>query len=799
MKKITDILGKNIIIGDGAMGTLLQNEISGSFIPEELNLSRPELIRKIHLEYAKSGADILTTNTFGGTSLKLEDVSLSDRFEEINSAAVKTAREVADSMGIFVAGDIGPCGIMVDPMGELSFDQARNIYGDQAKVLELSGADFILLETITDIQEFRAAVVGITETVKIPVFASFSFTNDELSMSGTPADVFAVTSGFTSLSAVGANCGTTLDNMGKIIEKIVKYSSMPVLCQPNAGLPEVENGKTVFNIGAVEFADFMEKIYETGVSVIGSCCGSTPDFTKELADRFGGRKVVERSFDKQLFLTSGTRLKRVSNRKIFLVGERINPTGRKKLRREIMEGKLTTLRADAVAQGEKGSDALDVNINLHKLKSDVVSNVIKSVQNMVDIPLFIDSTDEKVVEEFCKLNRGKGVINSISGEEESLAMILPLVKKYNMAFIAALLDDKGIPDTSSERLRIAEKIFNSAKKEGINTENIIFDPLVISAGSDHDAAKTTIDTIKLLKDRFPKNMTVAGISNVSFGLPGREIINPVFLGMAAGAGLDMVIANPLSEPITDMIRTINLLKESSAERVTDFAEKLSNETGIVKEKDKSLEKSDIQDLKEDVINGDTQSAVRSVAEILTTESAVEIIKKYIIPAMNEVGKRYQEGTYFLPHLIASADTVKAILPEIKKNLPKKSAETNIKILFATVKGDIHDIGKNILTSILESFNYEIIDLGKNVPPGKIVEEAVKNGVHIVALSTLMTTTIPSLINSVEMIKSDERLKDVKIFIGGAVVTKKMADEIGVYFTRDGMEMVKMIKELLKKV
>ncbi len=799
MKKITDILGKNIIIGDGAMGTLLQNEISGSFIPEELNLSRPELIKKIHLEYAKSGADFLTTNTFGGTSLKLEDVSLSDRFEEINSAAVKTAREVADNMGIFVAGDIGPCGIMVDPMGELGFDQAGDIYGNQAKVLESSGADFILLETITDIQEFRAAVVGITETVKIPVIASFSFTNDELSMSGTPADVFAVTSGFISLSAVGANCGTTLDNMGKIIEKIVKYSSMPVLCQPNAGLPEVENGKTVFNIGAVEFADFMEKMYETGVSVIGSCCGSTPDFTKELADRFGGRKVVERSFDKRLFLTSGTKLKRVSNRKIFLVGERINPTGRKKLRREIMEGKLTTLRADAVAQGEKGSDALDVNINLHKLKSDVVSNVIKSVQNMVDIPLFIDSTDEKVVEEFCKLNRGKGVINSISGEEESLAMILPLVKKYNMAFIAALLDDKGIPDKSSERLRIAEKIFNSAKKEGINAENIIFDPLVISAGSDHDAAKTTINTIKLLKDRFPENMTVAGISNVSFGLPGREIINPVFLGMAAGAGLDMVIANPLSEPITDMIRTINLLKESSAERVTDFAEKLSNETGIVKKQDKSLEKNDIQDLKEDVINGDTQSAVRSVAEVLTKESAVEIIKKYIIPAMNEVGKRYQEGTYFLPHLIASADTVKAILPEIKKNLPKKSAETNIKILFATVKGDIHDIGKNILTSILESFNYEIIDLGKNVPPGKIAEEAVKNGVHIVALSTLMTTTIPSLINSVEMIKSDERLKDVKIFIGGAVVTKKMADEIGVYFTRDGMEMVKMIKELLKKV
>lgn len=791
MKSILNEIGKKVIIGDGAMGSLLQNEISRSFIPEELNLKRPELIKKIHLEYAKSGADFITTNTFGGSRLKLSEVSLSDHFEEINRNAVKIAREVADLKNIFVAGDIGPCGKMIDPLGELSFDDARKTYGEQALLLENSGVDFILLETITDIQEFRAAVVGIGESVKIPVIASFSFTNDQLSFSGTPADVFAVTSGFASLSSVGANCGTSLENMDVIIGDILKYSQKPVLCQPNAGLPEIKDGKTVYKVGPVEFADFMERIFKKGVAIIGSCCGSTPEFTKELSKKFKDKPVKKREVKNELYLTSGTALNRVSGKKIFLVGERINPTGRKRLRKEIKEGKLTTLRADAMAQEENGSDALDVNINLHKLSGDVLRNVVKSVQNMVNIPLLIDSTDSKVIEEFCKLYRGKGVINSISGEEESLKFILPMAKKYNMAFIAALLDDNGIPDSSEGRVKVAEKIFEKAVKEGIPKKDIIFDPLVISAGSGSYAAMTTIQTIKLLKHRFKENMTIAGISNVSFGLPAREQINSVFLSMAAGAGLDMVIANPLSDKLMDMLGTVNLLKESSGECVSEFAQRFFE----VNNDGKSDVREPSKDLKEDVIYGDTENAVRNVKILLRNDSAIDIIKKYIIPAMNEVGKRYHDGVFFLPHLIASADTVKAILPEIKKRLPKGSDETRIKILFATVKGDIHDIGKNILISILESFNYKIVDLGKNVPPEVIIREAENSNVDIIALSTLMTTTISSLLDTVDLIRKNELLRNVKIFIGGAVVTKKMAEDIGAYFTRDGMEMVKMIKEL----
>lgn len=795
MKKFPETIGKKIIIGDGAMGTLLHGEINGEFIPEELNLSRPDVIEKIHREYAKSGADFLTTNTFGATSLKLKEFSLENEFERINREAARIARKIADENNIWVAGDIGPCGKLVDPLGDLSFEETRDIYGAEAKLLEKGGADFILLETITDIQEFRAAVIGILENVKIPVVGNMSFTNGDLSMSGTNGETFAVTSDFFGLSCVGSNCGASLESMEIVIEKILKFSTKPVLCQPNAGIPVIKDGRTVFNVKADEFGDFMENIYKKGVSVIGSCCGSTPEFTNVLSKRFGGKPVVNREIEKGLFLTTGTSMKDVSNNKIFLVGERINPTGRKKLKKEIENGKLTTVRKDAREQEAKGSDALDININLFNLDISIVRNIIKSVQNMVNIPLFIDSTDPDTIEEFSKLYRGKGVINSVSGEEKSLNRILPLAKKYNMALIASLLDDSGIPDSAPERVKIARRIYKRAVENGISAGNIIFDPLVISAGTVSGSAKVILETLKLVKKEFPENKTIAGLSNISFGLPNRELINSTFLSMAAAEGLDMVIANPVSDVLMDSIRSINLLGFGSKETITEYTDRFS---GFMEKPGIEISAENTGDLKQNIIDGDVENSVENIKVLVKDNSPSALIKDFVIPAMNEVGRRYREKIFFLPHLIASADAVKKILPYIKAKLPKSGNDSRIKILFATVKGDVHDIGKNIIISILESFNYNVIDLGKDVPAKKIVETAIRNNVDIIGLSTLMTTTIPSMKSAVDLIMETSELDGVKIFVGGAVVTKKMAKDFGTYFTRDGMEMVNIIKDIFSE-
>lgn len=797
MKSIRKVLGKKMIIGDGAFGALLQQEITGDFIPDELNLSKPGLIERIHYDYASAGADYLTTNTFGASPLKLKDVGLVKEFKKINTEAVKIARRIADMKETWVAGDIGPSGKLMEPLGDLTFDQMVENYAAQANILEKSGADFIMLETITDIQEFRAAMVGILSTVKIPVLASMSFTNNDLSMSGTDGRAFAVTSDFVGLSAVGSNCGTSLESMKKVMKKIAQFAHLPILCQPNAGLPVVENGKTVFKVKPDEFADFMEEIYGLGVSVLGSCCGSTPEFTKKLSEKFKDRPILKRDIIQNLILSSRTKIKEVSNKKIFIVGERINPTGRKKLRKELEMGRLTTVRLDAREQEKYSSDALDINVNLHKLDINTAKKIIKTVQNIVNIPLVIDSMDPVLIEEFSKMYAGKGIINSISGEKESLKNLLPLAKKYNMAFIAVLMDDKGISDSAEKRLKIAKKIVKKAKKHGIPLRNIIFDPLVLSAGAEVEKVTVTLDTIGLLKKEFPGNKIIMGLSNVSFGLPNRELVNSAFLAMAVARGLDMVIANPLHESIRHQVLALNFLITGSRENLAFYTDYFS---GFKKTTEDQLRQGS-ESLHDNILQGDTDSAKENIKTILENESPVEVIEKHIMPAMNEVGKRYQEREYFLPQLIASASVVKGVLPFIKEKLPKKQEDgtniddSDVKVLFATVKGDVHDIGKNIVISILESFNYTVIDLGKDVSVETIISEAVKTKANVVGLSTLMTTTMPAMVETVKAIKETKQLKNTKIFVGGAVINEKMADDLGAYYSRDGMGMVSKLKEL----
>lgn len=796
MKNIKKVLGKKVIIGDGAYGSLLQEEISGDFIPEELNLLKPGLIERLHYDYACSGTDFLTTNTFGASPLKLKDVGLKKTYKKINAEAVKIARRIADMKKIWVAGDIGPSGKLIEPLGDLTFDDMMKNYSAQANILEKSGVDFILLETITDIQEFRAAVVGILSMVKIPVLAAMSFTNENLSLSGTDGKAFAITADFVGLSAVGSNCGATLESMKMVMEKIARYSHLPVICVPNAGLPVVENGETIFKVKAKEFADFMGEIYGLGTAVLGSCCGSTPEFTKKLSEKFKNREVLKRDVNKNLILSSRTTIKEVSDKKMFIVGERINPTGRKKLRKELEMGRLTTVRLDAKEQEKYGSDALDINVNLHKLDIDTAKKIIKSVQNMVNIPMVIDSTDPLLIEEFSKLYAGKGIINSISGEKESLQNLLPLVKKYNMAFIAALMDNKGISDSVLTRIKIAKRIAKKVKKYGIPLRNIIFDPLVLNAGAEVEKVIVTLDAIELLKKEFPGNKTIIGLSNISFGLPNRELVDASFLNLAAAKGLDMVIANPLHESIRHQVMVLDFLRTGSRENLALYTEYFS---GLNKKKEVYLRQGS-ENLYDNILEGDSDSARENIKTILDKGSPVEIIERHIIPAMNEVGRRYQEMEYFLPQLIASADVVKAVLPFIKKKLPNKQVEgtdSEVKVLFATVKGDVHDIGKNIVISILESFNFTVIDLGKDVPFETIISETIKTKANVVGLSTLMTTTIPAMLETVKGIKETKNLKNVNIFIGGAVINKSIADNAGALYAKDGLGMVQVLREISK--
>jgi 5-methyltetrahydrofolate--homocysteine methyltransferase len=791
MKKIMDILGKKVIIGDGSMGALLESRLSGPFIPDELNLSNPELIRDIHREYARAGADFITTNTFGASPLKLREISLEKRFGAINREAVRIARSIAEKNRIWVAGNLGPCGKLIEPLGEMEFSQVRQNFSRQARELEKAGADFILIETITEIQEFRAAVVGALSTVRIPVMASMSFVNDDLSLSGTDGSVFAVTSGFPGLTAVGSNCGNSLENMNKAMKKIADFSILPILCQPNAGLPVVEKGKTVFKVKAGEFADFMEDIYRLGTSIVGSCCGSDPDFTRELARRFKRRPVFKRKLPPDLILTTRSGMKPVSNDKIFLVGERINPTGRKILRRELESGRLTTVKYDARQQEKAGSDALDINLNIHQLDKGIVCNIIKSVQNMVDIPLFIDSTDPEIVEEFCRLYPGKGVINSISGERKSMKNLLPLAKTYNQAFVAALIDDQGIADSPDRRCSVARKIVRASEKLGIPRKNIIFDPLVLSAGAEISKVRVTLDTLELLKKEFPDNKTIIGLSNISFGLPNRELVNAVFLSLAASRGLDMVIANPLQQSLRDHLIVTNFLSSGSEKYLSRFIETFS---GFEKKAADQLHAGS-DSLYDNILEGDSDSARENIGKLLGKSSSMDVIGSIIVPAMNEVGNRYQRKDFFLPQLIAAADVVKAVLPAIKEKLAGSRQSGGTTVMLATVKGDIHDIGKNIIVSILESFNYTVIDLGKDVAAERIIAEAEKFRPDVIGLSTLMTTTIPEMLATVELIKTREILKAVKLFIGGAVVNRKMADRAGVHYARDGIELVKKLKSL----
>ncbi len=768
-KHITEYLRENILVFDGAMGTMLQRAgLPTGELPEVYNITRPDIVLNIHKEYINAGCDVITANTFQASRFKLEGSGYSP--EDIISSGISLAKQ---SGAKYVALDIGPLGQLMHPMGTLKFEEAYEAFAQQVKVGAECGADVILLETMSDLLEIKAAYLAARENSDLPVFASMTYQADGRTFVGCDPKTAAVSLSALGLDAIGVNCSLGPIELEPIIDKLLKYSKVPVLVQPNAGLPVIENGETVYKISPDEYADCMVRIAEKGCAVLGGCCGTSPEFIKAMNNRLGDKRRVK-SYNKEICaVTSGTKTIELNDR-VTVIGERINPTGKKLLKQKLREQDFGYLMSEAIQQNNAGADVLDVNCGLPEVdEPKLLKRAVEEIQSVVNLPLQIDSSDPIAIEQAVRVYRGKPIINSVCGKEESMSKILPIAKKYGAAVVALTLDDDGIPETAEGRLKIAEKIVNRAEEYGIPKTDIIVDCLVLTASAQQRLVIETIRAVNLVKRKLGVK-TVLGVSNVSFGLPCRPKLNTTFLSACFGAGLDAAIINPMSDEVMGAVRSFRVLNASdkdAAEYIAHFTD-----TEAINLPDKSKDKT-LQNIIEDGLKED---AAAKTAELLKSTSVMDIIEGHIIPALDMVGESYEKGSIFLPQLMQSAEAAKSSFEVLKeKSGGEKSITSRGKVLLATVEGDIHDIGKNIAKMLLENYGYEVMDLGRSVPADEIVRSAKENDIKLIGLSALMTTTVTSMKKTIEKVK--EAGCDAKVMVGGAVLSEEYAEFVGADF------------------
>lgn len=782
---LKDILGKRIMFFDGGMGTLLQKKgLAAGELPEKWNLSHPEVLKEIHSQYIKAGSDIVLSNTFGANRYKF------DNLEEIISAGLKNLKEAITESGreVFAALDIGPCGKLIYPSGELGFDEAYDVFKEICVLGERHGADLIVIETMGDIAEVRAAVLAAKENTSLPVFCTMIF--DEKGRLLTGADVKSAVATLEALGvdALGANCGLGPKEMMPVIKEILENASVPVIVNPNAGLPVSVDGKTVFNVEAEEFAQCMSEFGKMGAWLLGGCCGTTPEYIEKTVAMCGKISPKPITVKEKTVVSSYAKAVEIGKRTV-VIGERINPTGKKKFKEALLNHDIDYILREAVNEQENGADILDVNVGLPGIdEAAVMEEAVREIQTVSDLPLQIDTSDTKAMEAALRHYHGKALINSVNGKEESLQAVLPLVKKYGGVVVGLTLDEKGIPETAQGRYDIAKKIVERAASYGIPKWDIIIDPLTMTVSTDDKNAIVTLEALRMIKEGLGVK-TVLGVSNISFGLPNREKINTAFFTMAMAAGLDAGIINPSSEAMMNaVINSAALLgNDPSCEK---YIEKNSvTEAATVKT-------SDI-DLKAAVKMGLKEEAGAKAKELLEKGTEpLEVINEFLIPALDEVGKDFETGKVFLPKLLMSAVSAGAAFDEVKSAIEKSglTGEKKGKVVLATVKGDIHDIGKNIVKTLLENYGYDVYDLGRDVPPEKVVDAVVKNDVKLVGLSALMTTTVVSM---EETIKQLREKCDCRVMVGGAVLTEEYAKSINAdYYAKDAMASVAYTKEIL---
>lgn len=778
-------LKDRFLIFDGAMGTMLQAAgLPTGGLPEVYNLEHPDVVRSIHRRYVEAGAQMITTNTFQANALKLKGCPYLPA--ELIRAGVRLAKESGAS---YVALDIGPLGQLMEPMGTLTFQEAYDLFAEQIRVGVTAGADAILFETMSDLMEVKAGVLAAKELCDLPVFVTMTYQADGRTFVGCDPQSAALTLSGLGVDALGVNCSLGPKELEPILDTLLQYSRVPVMAQPNAGLPEIMDGETVYRITPAEYADFMAKLADKGVKILGGCCGTNPDFISALTASLRGKRPHTPTPAPVTAVCSATRSV-VFDGKITVIGERINPTGKKLLKEKLREQDFDYLAGEALTQAQNDADILDINCGLPDLDEvQTLCRAVRAVQGVTDLPLQIDSSDPAAIEAAVRLYNGKPLINSVNGKTESLEAILPIAAKYGAAVIGLTLDEKGIPQTAEERLAIAERIVKRAADYGIPKEDIIIDCLVLTASAQQELVIQTIRAVQLIRTRLGLQ-TVLGVSNVSFGLPSRPVLNSTFLAACFGAGLSAAIINPLSQPVMDAVRAFRVLSNQDRDAAAYINHYASAESAR-----EALPPTELS-LKDYIIEGRRTEAARQTSKLLLTTDALSIIDDHFIPALDLVGERYEKGELFLPQLMQAAEAVKAGFAVLKDAMPQGGVDKGT-ILLATVAGDIHDIGKNIAKMLLENYGYRVIDLGKDVPIETVVKTALETKVRLIGLSALMTTTVASMKETIAALRGAGCTAE--IMVGGAVLNEEYASFVGAdHYVRDARADVQLANRIFGK-
>ncbi len=799
--KIKDInILDKVLTFDGAMGTMLINEgLRAGHCPELMNIESPDTILKIHKSYIEAGADIITTNSFGGSRIKLSLHGAQDKVKELNYRAVEIARRATEGTTVYVAASLGPTGRFVTPSGDMPFTVAYDVFREQVEALVDGAPDFLLLETFGDLGEIRAALLAAKDVCALPVICCLTY-NGSHTLTGVSPAAAAVVLESMGAAALGANCSGGPEELYENVIEMQRHTDLPIIVQPNAGIPYMKGDDTIYPLGPEAFLGAMEKYIAAGVNILGSCCGSTPEHTRLLKERVSCTKSPPRKKAKRGgYLVSCNRvIKAIPTKPPLIIGERINPTSRKSMIRDLVNKDYQRIQKEAEAQKDAGAHILDINVGAPDIdQADAMYRIINILQRSVGIPIVIDSTDPKVIEKGLQTFHGKALVNSVNGEQKSLDCILPLVKRYGAAIVGLTLDEEGIPNTAKGRFRVAEKIVDACKRYGIPLGDIYIDTLALAVGSDRTAAIETLKALNMIKEHLDVN-TILGISNISYGLPRRDIINATFLAMAIANGLDAAIINPLDASIMQAWRGASLLagRDKNAEQFLTWAKE---ETTVEDVNGDENEPVSIETIKRAIVKG-FQNVGPLVEKLLTDGlKPQEIIDKGLVPALDAVGHLYEIGEYYLPQLMLSAETAQKAFGVLEHYFAIAGGEVPNKgtVVIGTVKGDIHDIGKNMVAVMLKNHGYKTIDLGKNVPPEEFVKAALKEGADYAALSALMTTTMVEIPGTIEALK--KAAPGIKIIIGGAVVTREFASKVGADgYGKDAVDAVNIIEKLRRQ-
>ncbi len=799
-KQFIQLTEKRVLLLDGSSGVELQKRgMPAGICPEQWALANEGALASLQSDYIKAGSDIIYTFTFGGNPVKLEEYGLAGKTFEINRDLAAISKKAAGKRAL-VAGDIAPTGHFPRPFGDILFEKMVDIFKEQVKGLLAGGVDLFVIETMMDIQEARAAVLAVKESCNLPVIVSMTFDKDGRTLTGTDPLTALITLQSMDIDAFGANCSTGPKEMLEVIKNLKPYSKIPLLAKPNAGLPKLKDGKTVFEMESGEFCTFAAPFVNAGINLLGGCCGTSPEFIEKTAKEISKLKNTGFKNNPVSFSAVTSARKTVfigSDYPLTVIGERINPTGKKQLQAELKEGKTAEIRRFAEEQAAGGAKILDVNAGMAGIdEKAVMVKITDLLSNLSELPLCIDSSSPEVVEAALRAYPGRALINSISGESKKTERLLPLAAKYGAMFILLPLDDKGIPAGADDRLEVVQKVFKQAKKYGYTEKDIIVDGLVMTVSSDQKAAKVTLDVIE--KASALGFNTTCGLSNVSFGLPERGIVNAAFLAMAANSGLTTVIANPSAELLMQIKAAADVLNATDTNSA-QYIEKFGSSAKPSAAPAPAINKSNEEMIFETVVKGNKEKITGLVQAALNAGILPsKIVDETLIPAINHVGDLFDKKQYFLPQLIQSAEAMKAAFAVLEPLLKKDaSAENDKKVVIATVKGDIHDIGKNIVSLMLKNYGFKVFDLGKDVAAQEIIKKAKETGAQIIGLSALMTTTMTEMKPVIDLAKKEGL--NAKFIIGGAVVDQAYADEIGADgYSKDAYEAVKLAKKLTEK-